>query len=185
MRFAIRVGVVGATLGLAWAAGGQARKPPAHPEDEVRRAAFTYSLGSLYGDPETCLSVVRLPLTVVQDGATLRRDEKAVRAVLASLAATMKARRLSEAEKKELGGRMLARFDEAEIQWIGAKTAALTFLVRRGTAPEDGDQFAMLVLHREEGGWKVVAEVTDPKAVPPEYLGGPPPALDPQMPGGR
>ncbi len=82
----------------------------------------------------------------------------------------MKGAGLSDDDRKRIVGNMVAMFDEAPVQFVGANTAELTFLIRRASKPEEGDNLGTLVLYRSEGKWRVIAEVTDSAGVPPSYL---------------
>jgi hypothetical protein len=114
--------------------------------------------------------VTRLPLFVIRDGIGSYRDEKQTRAMLAAFAKNIQNTKLGAEDKKQMGANMIAKFEEASVQFIGADTAAVTFELQRGTKPGEGDKLGHLILYRAEGRWQVIAEVTDSKAIPPEYL---------------
>ena len=158
-----------AVCALAAGAWAQEKKAGEEMEKQIRLAGFQYYVGTLFGDADEYMKATRLPLYVVRDGAGKHRDEKETRAVLAASAEHIKAAKVSQDDRNQIVKNLIAIFDEASIQFIGANTATLTFLVKHGEAKE-GDQLATLTLYRKDGQWKVIAEVTDSAPVPPEYL---------------
>lgn len=151
-------------------AAAWARQQHKNAEDQVRAAAFRYYAGTIFGDADTCLAVCRMPLYVVRDGAFTTRDEKAARALLASIAQRMKQHPLSEDDRKRVTANMIGVFDEASIQFIGANTASCTFLLHKGTKANEGDSLATVILHRKDDQWRVIEEITDSAPIPPAYL---------------
>ncbi|MGC8666601.1 MAG: hypothetical protein ACP5VE_00600 [Chthonomonadales bacterium] len=168
LRIAVPAGCILLGGTLAWA-----RQKQKSAEDQVRAAAFRYYAGTIFGDADTCLAVSRMPLYIVRDGAFTLRDDKGTRALLASIAQRMKEHPLSDDDRKRVTANMIAVFDEASIQFIGANTAACTFLLRKGTKDNEGDNLATLLLHRQADKWRVIEEITDSAPVPPSYLQAP------------
>jgi hypothetical protein len=159
---------VTATVGMsAWS---QVKKSETRVEDQIRQTCFRYYFGVVFGDEEEYRKVTRLPLFVIRDGIGSYRDEKQTRAMLAAFAKNIQNTKLGAEDKKQMGANMIAKFEEASVQFIGADTAAVTFELQRGTKPGEGDKLGHLILYRAEGRWQVIAEVTDSKAIPPEYL---------------
>lgn len=156
------------TIAAVVGARAQEKRAEADMEGQVRQAGFRYYAGMVFGDAEECLKATRLPLYTVRDGVGSHQDEKAIRALLTRTAERAKA--FSDEERKQISGNMLAIFEEASVQFIGANTASLTFLVRPGRKEGEGDSLATLLLHRKEGRWLVIAEVTDSAPIPPDYL---------------
>ena len=170
--FAVAVPAACACLSIAGALAW-ARQKAKNAEDQVRVAAFRYYAGTIFGDADVCLAVSRMPLYIVRDGQITLRDDKAMRALLSSIAQHMKQRPLSDDDRKRVTANMLTIFDEASIQFIGANTAACTFLVHKGVKQEEGDNLATLILHRQNDQWRVIEEITDSAPVPPAYLQSP------------
>lgn len=164
LAVALSVACAGA-VGLVMA---QARA--AHEEDRVRTAARTYYGATAAGDAVRCLAVARLPMTVVSNGQATFRNEAQLRALLAKVAARPGSAPLSAEERTRVDERLRGMFEEAEVTFVGADTASVTFLVRAGAKPEDGDLLAMLLLHRRGGEWRVIGEVRDSTPVPASYL---------------
>jgi hypothetical protein len=168
----ILFGVVGLCL-LAVGAWAQAKKTGEAIEGEIRRASFHYYFGLIFGEPTEYLKGTRMPLYAVHDGVGSYKDEKASRAALAKFAENIKASKVTNDDRNLIVKNMISTFDESSVQFIGANTATLTFLVRHDKKPEVGDYLCTLLLHRADpkaAEWKVIAEVTDSAAVPPEYL---------------
>jgi hypothetical protein len=153
--------------GVAWA---QEKKAAEAMETQVRRAGFQYYVTTLLGAADEHLKVARMPVTVIRDGVISSRDATATRALLAGFTERLKASKTPDEDKQAIVKAVIPIFDEASIQFIGANTASLTFLVRRGKTEKDGEYLAMLTLFRKDGDWKVISETTDSAAVPPEYL---------------
>jgi hypothetical protein len=169
-----------AVVAGAWA---QVKKTALQIEGEVRQTGFRYYYGMLFGDVEEYLKVTRMPLYVVRDGAGANRSEKDTRALLSRLAAQIKAKDLPGEERNQIIGRMIATFEEARIEYIGANTATLTFLIRAAAKEGEGDLICSLLLYRKNDRWQVISEVTDSAPVPPGYLvTGPPPIPDRDKP---
>jgi hypothetical protein len=167
-----RMGAALAVCGLgamtwAWA---QEKKAAEAMESQVRRAGFQYYVTTLLGAADEHLKSVRMPLYVVRDGVVTTRDEKAARALLAGFADRLKASKTPDEDKQTIVKGVIPIFDEASIQFIGANTANLTFLIRHGKTEKEGDYLATLTLFRKDGDWKVIFETTDSAPVPPEYL---------------
>src|SRR5205814_3631317 len=89
--------------------------------------------------------------------------------MLAQIAERSKASKLTDDDRKQMVGNMIRIFEEATVQFVGANTAELTFLIRPGAKKEDGDSLGTFVLHRSGGEWEVVMEITDSAPVPPSY----------------
>jgi hypothetical protein len=148
----------------------QEKKAAEAMESQVRRAGFQYYVTTLLGAADEHLKVAKMPLTVVRDGVSQIRDEKAARALLAGFAERLKASKTPDEDKQVIVKGVIPIFDEASIQFVGSNTANLTFLVRHGKTEKEGEYLATLTLFRKDGGWKVISEVTDSTPVPPEYL---------------
>jgi hypothetical protein len=158
-------------LGLAaWAQAKKAGEGPEQVEGQVRKAAFQYYATMILGAADEHLKVTRMPLYVVRDGVGENRDEKATRTLLNGFAERMKAAKTTDEDKKEIVKNVIGIFDEASIQFVGSNTAALTFLIHHGKTEKEGDHLGTLMLYKKDGAWKVISEVTDSTAVPPEYL---------------
>ena len=143
-------------------------------EGRVRAAAFGYFSATVFGDTDDLAKVARHPLTIIKNGTVSSRDEKASRALLASVAERVKKSGISNADKGKILGNMIAVFDEASVQFVGANSAHLTFLMKQG-AKESGDTLGTFILHRASDGlWRVFGEITDSAPVPPSYLEIPP-----------
>lgn len=164
--FGIALALCAAVAG-AWA---QEKKTALQIEGEVRQTGFRYYYGMLFGDIEEYLRVTRMPLYVVRDGVGIHRSEKDTRALLSRLAAQIKTKELPAEERKQIIGRMITTFDEARIEYIGANTATLTFLIRPAAKEGEGDLICSLLLYRKNDRWQVISEVTDSAPVPPGYL---------------
>ena len=74
-------------------------------------------------DAENLLKSTRHPFIIVRDGVLLRREEKASRSLLAAVADRIKQSRISNEEKGRILGNMIALFDDASVQFVGASTA--------------------------------------------------------------
>ncbi len=155
---------------LGAAAWAQGKKAADDVEGQVRRAAFQYYVTTILGEADEHLKVARMPLSVVRDGVIQTRDEKSARALLAGFEERMKASKTADEDRKEIVKSVIGIFEEASIQFVGANTAGLTFLIRRGKTEKEGDHLGTLTLYRKNGQWKVISEVTDSSPVPPEYL---------------
>ena len=143
-------------------------------EGKIRAAAFGYYSATVFGEAEDFTKVTRHPLTIIKDGAVKTRDDKASRALLASFAERIKKSGLTNVDKGKILGNMIVLFDEASVQFVGANSAHLTFLMKHG-AKDSGDTLGTLLLHRTADGlWKVFGEITDSAPVPPSYLVIPP-----------
>ncbi|HSV74672.1 MAG TPA: hypothetical protein VLH79_13010 [Chthonomonadales bacterium] len=154
-----------AVLATPLAAGREAGAPA-----DVRRAAHAYYSALVLGDAEQYIRHVRFPLQAVRDGVVSARTEAQARALVRALTDRRAARPLSEEEKATVARRLREVIDEARIEFVGADTASVAFLIGSGNAPRDGDRVCLLLLHRGRDGWRVIAEVTDSKPVPPAYL---------------
>src|SRR5205085_2940839 len=151
-------------------AGWAQEKKREDVEGKVRAAAFGYYSSTAFGDADELMKVTRHPLTIIKDGAITQRDEKSTRGLLASVAERIKKSGLKNEDKGKILGNMIAIFDEASVQFVGASTAHLTFVMKLGTK-ESGDTLGTFLLHRTpEGMWKVIGEITDSRPVPPSYL---------------
>ncbi len=124
----------------------------------------------VYGDANEYLKAKRMPLLVMRDGALTNRTEAETRALLAGFAERQKKTHPSDDDQKRLAAAMIAIFDDASIEFVGADTALLTFIVKHGAKESDGDSLATIVLHRAGRQWKVIEEITDSAAVPAAYL---------------
>lgn len=156
-----------ASLVVAGAAVVRLEKP-AEVEGQVRAAAFRHIIGHVFGIYEEYSATTRLPMTTVRDGVFNRLEEADAKKLVAGYAESSK--KLSDEDKKKASGGLLAAIDDASVQFIGANTATLTFLVKKGAKPEDGESLATLVLHLKDGKWQVIEEITDSKPIPPTYL---------------
>lgn len=169
----MRVGWIGAGMAVSalcvttWA---QEKKAAEAMESQVRRAGLQYYVTTLLGAADEHLKVARMPLTVMRDGVSRIRDEKAARVLLAGFSERLKASKTPDEDRRAILRGVIPIFDEASIQFVGSNTANLTFLVRHGNTAKEGDYLATLTLFRKEGEWKVISEITDSTPVPPEYL---------------
>ena len=136
----------------------------------MRAAGMRYYAGMVFGDLDEYTKVSKMPLSVMRDGTITSRDEAEAKKMLGQIAERLKAAKLSDDDRKQMVGNMIRIFDEATVQFIGANTAELTFLIRPGAKKEDGDSLGTFVVHRTGGEWKVVMEITDSAPVPPSYL---------------
>ncbi|MCC6729869.1 MAG: hypothetical protein IT208_11085 [Chthonomonadales bacterium] len=162
--------VLVAALAAGWAMGVRAQSAGAGMEGQVRAAAFRYYAGTVLGDFATYQSATRFPLAVVRAGTLTTRDEKQAREMVERIAERNKAANLSDADRRTIGANMLRLFDGASVQFVGADTAAVTFTIRPATKERPGDVLGHLLLHRRDGAWRVIFEVTDPAPVPPSYV---------------
>src|ERR1043166_8844100 len=137
-------------------------------EGQVRAAAFRHVIGHVFGVYEEYSAATRLPMTVVRDGAFSKMEESQAKAMVASYAESIK--KVSDDDRKKMSANLLAAIDDASVQFIGANTANLTFLVKKGAKPEDGDSLATMILHLKDNKWQVIEEITDSKPIPPGYL---------------
>jgi hypothetical protein len=153
--------------GTAWA---QEKKAADAMETQVRRAGFQYYVTTLLGAADEHLKVARMPITVIRDGVITSRDAEATRKLLAGFAERLKASKSPDEDRQAIVKGVIPIFDEASIQFVGANTASITFLVRQGKTEKEGDYLANLTLFRRNGDWKVIAETTDSAPVPPDYL---------------
>jgi hypothetical protein len=165
-RIAITVLIaIGATAAIA-----QQKAKRDDVEGQIRLTSFRYYLSTVFGDGDDYFKVVRMPLAVLKDGAISNRDEKASRVFLSQLAERAKGKNFSNEDKSQIAKNMITLFDEASVQFIGANTAELTFPIAKGSKPEDGDRMGTFVLHKENGKWMIIMEVTDSAPVPQSYL---------------
>jgi hypothetical protein len=169
MRFKwMAAGVIACAIGAA--AWGQEKRAADAMESQVRRAGFQYYVTTLLGAADEHLKTVRLPLQIVRDGVVSSRSEMATRGLLAGFAERLKSSKTPDEDRKTILDGVIPIFDEASIQFIGANTANLTFLIRRGKTEKDGEYLATLTLYRKDSAWKVIGETTDSTPVPPEYV---------------
>lgn len=169
------------TLGLALAVGLAAgvvvaqvgSQAERRAEDVVRAVALQYFMASIEGDSETYARVCRFPLTVIRDGVVRTRDEKQSTAMLAEVAKRVRAAKLDEETRKRLTTNALASVDQGTLEFLGARTACLSFLTEPPRKTGDGEKLVQLVLFRESGGWKVIAEISDAESVPASYYAEP------------
>ena len=151
-------------------AGWAQEKKREDVEGKVRAAGFGYFTATALGDAPGLMKVTRHPLLVIKDGLTGSRHEKGSRLLLSGIAERLKQSGTSNEQKGRLLGSMIQVFDEASVQFVGANTAHLTFVIKFGTR-EAGDKLNTLLLHRgPQGAWKVIGEITDSEPVPPTYL---------------
>lgn len=148
----------------------QVRETGQKVENQIRQAAFGFFVGSAFGDADPYFKAARMPLLVVRDGVGTPRDEKAARTLLTANAARMKAANYNEEDRKRIIGNMIGLIDDSSVQFIGANTATLAFPLRPATKPDEPESMIELVLHRKDGRWQVIAEITDSAPIPPEYL---------------
>jgi hypothetical protein len=139
-------------------------------EDKVRAVARDYYAATASGDTPRCLATVRLPMTVISNGLTTFRSEAQLRALLARVAARSGSKPLTAEERTRVSDRVRGMFEEADVTFIGADTAAVAFLLRAGTTQDEGDLVAMLILRRLARDWRVIAEIHDSVPVPRSYL---------------
>ncbi len=139
-------------------------------DDKVRAASFKYFLSMMLGDMDLYLTVTRSPVTTITDGVSSSRAEPAARKLLDAASVKSGLRSLPPDESKRVIETALQNLEEAHVQFIGADTASITFLLKSGSKPEEGDRLGQFLLCRRADGWKVIGEVTDSKAVPPAYL---------------
>lgn len=165
-RWILAVVLTGAA---GWQALAQDKKPVRDAEGRVRAAAFGYYSSTIFGDADEHMKAARMPIQIIRDGAVTQHDEKATRALLARIVARYKAQNLTADDQKRITANMIAVFDDAAVQFIGANTATLTFLIHQGEGGS-GDSLGLLVLHRKEEHWLVIQEITDSAPIPPAYL---------------
>jgi hypothetical protein len=159
----------GALLLLALGAWAQNKKTE-DVEGKIRAAAFGYYSSMAMGDYESLSKSVRHPFIVLKDGVLTRRDEKASRVLLTEIADKVKQSRITNEDKGRILGNMIALFDDASVQFVGANTAHLTFVLKYG-ARDVGDSLNTLLVHKyPQGAWRVIGEITDSAPVPPSYL---------------
>ncbi len=168
-RTALLIVVCISILAGAWAQG---RKNAETIEGQVKKACFHYYVGLIFGQVDEYLKGVKPPLLVVRDGQSTSKDEKSLRSMLFPMSEKMKNSGLTDTDKATILKNMLSTFDEADVQFIGADTAALTFLIKHDQK-SNADSLCTLVVHRVDaatGLWKVIEEITDSKPVPPDYM---------------
>lgn len=153
-----------ALLGL-WAYGRQSAD---EQEKRIRQAAFTYYSSTILGDAEGCLRVAKFPLVAIRDGKVITHTAETLRSLVLGVSKRIGIARMSADEKQELLGKTLQVFDDADIQFLGANTATVVFLVRPPATKGEGNTLGQLVVVRSGGAWKVTAEVSDSKPGPPE-----------------
>lgn len=154
-------------LALMGAAAWQASMDVLKEDKEIRRAGFTYYSSTVLGDAQECMKVIRLPLVAIRDGTVRLHTADSFRTMVADVGKKTGVARLSEEARKEIIQNMLRVFDDADIRFLGARTASLTFVVRPAPSRDVGDMLAELVLCKTGDKWLVVAEVTDSKPAPP------------------
>jgi hypothetical protein len=164
------IAALAAFAALAAAGWGQAKKTGEEIEGQIKQSAFKYYFGTVFGDAGEYMQAARMPLHVVHDGVVTVRDEKAARALLAAIAGKVKAAHLSDEERKRIATNMIGLIDQAGVQFIGANTATLALPVSPAAKPGDPESLIELVLHRKEGRWQVIAEISDSAPIPPEYV---------------
>jgi len=171
MRYIRRTIPLLAMLVGAGIAGALAQvKQKQDEEGKIKAAAFAYYSSTVFGEIDDLLKVARHPLTIVKDGAVSRRDLKQSRALLTSVAEKMKEAGVKNEDRGRILGNMIGVFDDSSVQFVGARTAHLTFVMRFGTQ-QSGDSLGTLLVHRlPDGAWKVIGEITDSAPVPPSYL---------------
>jgi hypothetical protein len=165
-----RIAIVALIFIAATTALAQQKAKRDDVDGQIRLTSFKYYLSTVFGDSDDYLKVARMPLAVLRDGAITSRDEKATRTFLSQLADRAKSKNLSNEDKSQIAKNMIALFDDASVQFIGANTAELSFLIAKGAKPEEGDRMGAFVLHNEGGKWMVIMEVTDSAPIPPSYL---------------
>lgn len=154
---------------VVWAQG---KKAADSMEDQVRKATFSYYIGLVLGEPDEFFKSAKLPLATTLDGQTTLRDDKYLRAMLAAIHKQAIATKLSDGDKKLIVQNMVSNIDDSQVQFIGANTATIAFLIQHD-AKKMSDRFCSLVLHKEgidKPEWKVIQEITDSKSIPPEYV---------------
>src|SRR5690349_2402568 len=139
MKALIVAAIVLAGAGVAW------QQKTGDVEGQVRAAAFRHIIGHVFGVYEEYSATTRLPMTAVRDGVFSKMDESQAKAMVAGYAESIK--RVSDDDRKKMSANLLAAIDDAGVQFIGANTANLTFLVKKGAKAEDGDSLATLILH--------------------------------------
>lgn len=137
---------------------------------QLKGVALRYYNGTVFGDVESYLKVTRMPLSLVRDGVVSSRSEVETRAFLGKLAERNKQSKLTDEERGRITGNMLALIEDATIEFIGASTASLTFMVKPPEKEGDGPRLLTLILHRKDGVWRVIQEISDSTPVPAEYL---------------
>jgi len=179
-----RLGVAVIALALLGAAGagmaGRHQDPaPAVPgapvldvEKQVREAGFRFYSSSVLGDFAGYSAAARFPIRVLRDGVGTVRDEAACKALLGKLAAGLKTRGIDDSARARLTQAMLAVFEDAAIEFVGANTATVTFPVRAGSPGRGGELLCQVVLYRTAGKWQVIEEITDSAPIPANF-GGP------------
>lgn len=142
-------------------------------EDVVRAVALQYFMASIEGDRETYARVCRFPLTIIRDGVVKTRDEKQSAAMLGEVAKRVSAVNLDDEARKTLTTNVVASVDQGTLEFLGARTACLSFLTEPPRKTGDGEKLVQLVLFREASGWKVIVEISDAEAVPASYYSEP------------
>jgi hypothetical protein len=145
-------------------------KPKRSVESQIRGTGFQYYLANVMGDASIHSKVARLPVQVVRDGVVSSMGEKEVATHLATAKAKFEASKLSDDERKQVFQNMIGLFDQADISYIGADTAILTFVIRPGKTADQGDYLCGLTLFQSQGAWRVIGEITDSKSVPLSYF---------------
>lgn len=190
LQISPKLGIAVIAVSLLCAAGagfaGRRQDPaPAVPgapvldvEKQVRDAAFRFYSSSVLGDFLGYASATRFPVRVLRDGAGTVRDEAACKTLLAKLAAGLKARGIDDAARARLTQAMVAVFEDAAIEFVGANTATVTFPVRAGSPGRGGELLCQVVLYRTAAKWQVIEEITDSVPIPANFGGPlqPPPA---------
>ncbi len=150
----------------------QAKKNAEPVEGQVKKACFHYYAGLIFGQIDEYLKGVKPPLIVIRDGNSATKDEKSLRAMIFPMGEKMRNSGLTDTDKATMLKNMLTTFDEADVQFIGADTAALTFLIKHDQKTS-ADTLCTLIVHRVDaatGVWKVIEEITDSKPVPLDYM---------------
>ena len=169
-RLTILVLFLVAALGVG--AVTQQKKNAEVIENQIKKSCFHYYVGMIFGQADEYMKGVKPPLTVIRDGVVTKKDERDLKSMLFSMGERMKNAAIADTEKAVMLKNMLTTFEQADVQYVGADTAMLTFLIKHD-AKANSDSLCTLIVHREDaanGLWKVISEITDSKPVPPEYV---------------
>lgn len=143
-------------------------------EARIRKTAVSYYTSMIFADIEAFKVNTRSPLAVIRDGTTTLRTEAQSQAVLHDLKVQRAVKPITDDDRKLIQSRIQALFDEADIQFIGANTATITFLMHPADpSKKEGESLCMLVLYRKDDRWLVTSEVTDSAPLPPTLSGDP------------
>ena len=164
--------LVSVSVAVSAAVWAQAKIVADNMESQVKKATFNYYFGLVLGEQEEYFKGVRLPLIVTLDGKSVARDEVYLKEMIATIHKKNQSAKLTPDDRGVIAKNVVATIDDSPVQFVGAGTAVISFLVQHNEKTM-ADRFCTLLLHRggvEKPEWKVIQEVTDGKPVPPEYL---------------